>query len=72
MALMLAGGLLLLIQLHGYQHSKYADDFPMNQDDHHHTHAGMKRESSPWSNHPKKFDINNTIPPDIVPKSEGK
>lgn len=69
-ALMLAGGLLLLMQLHGYQHSKYADDFPLNQDDHHHIHEDMQRESSPLSNYPKKFDMNNTLPPDIAPKSD--
>lgn len=29
-----AGFMLLLMQLHGYSHSAYPDDFPMNKDDH--------------------------------------
>ena len=40
--LMATGGLLLLMQLHGYQHSAYSDDFPLNKDDHHHTHKDME------------------------------
>jgi hydrogenase/urease accessory protein HupE len=40
--LMALGGLLLLMQLHGYQHSAYPDDFPLNKDDHHHTHIDME------------------------------
>ncbi len=40
--LMVTGGLLLLMQLHGYQHAKYSDDFPLNKDDHHHTHKDME------------------------------
>lgn len=47
--LMIVGGLLFIHQLHGYQHSVYADDFPLNKDDHAHTHQDMeanKRERS--------------------------
>jgi len=40
--LLLVGGLLFLMQLHSYQHSVYPDDFPLNKDDHHHTHQDMK------------------------------
>jgi hypothetical protein len=32
-ALMIAGALLLLMQLHGYQHTQHSDDFPLNKDD---------------------------------------
>lgn len=39
--LMSVGILLLLMQLHGYQHSTYSDDFPLNKDDHHHIHDAM-------------------------------
>lgn len=39
--LMLIGGLLLLMQLHGYQHTAYSDDFPLNKDDHSHVHEDM-------------------------------
>lgn len=68
--LMLAGGLLLLMQLHGYQHTAYSDDFPLNQDDHHHTHEDIQRASSPLSNYPKKFDFTNTLTPDSAPEPE--
>jgi len=35
------GALLLLMQLHGYMHSRYSDDFPLNKDDHYHVHEDM-------------------------------
>lgn len=44
--LMLAGGLLLLLQLHGYQHSTFADEFPLNRDDHSHAHEDMESAAS--------------------------
>ena len=69
-ALMLAGGLILLMQLHGYQHTAYSDDFPLNQDDHHHTHEDMQRESSPLSNYPKKFNLNQNSFPESVPEQQ--
>ena len=40
-ALMVAGGLLFLMQMHGYQHTRYRDDFPLNKDDHYHVHQDM-------------------------------
>ena len=40
-SLMVAGLFLLAFQLHGYAHTKYTDDFPMNKDDHFHTHQDM-------------------------------
>lgn len=42
--LMVVGGGLLLMQLHGYQHTAYPDDFPLNKDDHHHTHGAIEAE----------------------------
>lgn len=39
--LIIAGGLLLLMQLHGYQHTSYPDDYPLNKDDHSHIHKDM-------------------------------
>ena len=38
--LIILGTLLLLMQLHGYQHSAHPDEFPINQDDHLHLHEG--------------------------------
>lgn len=40
-ALMAAGVLLLLMQLHGYQHSQFSEDFPLNKDEHFHVHEDM-------------------------------
>jgi hypothetical protein len=55
--LMILGGLLLLMQLHGYQHSKYSDDFPLNKDDHSHIHEDMESEASELSNYPVKLNL---------------
>jgi hypothetical protein len=40
-ALMIAGVLLLLMQLHGYQHTRFPEDFPLNKDEHFHVHEDM-------------------------------
>lgn len=45
--LMAFGFLLLLMQLHGYQHSTFSDEFPLNKDDHYHVHQDMKAENKP-------------------------
>lgn len=39
--LFVVGALLFLMQLHGYQHTRYSDDFPLNKDDHYHVHEDM-------------------------------
>ncbi|MEA2027938.1 MAG: HupE/UreJ family protein [Campylobacterota bacterium] len=41
-ALMLVGFLLLLMQLHGYQHSVNAQEFGFNEDAHYHIHQDMQ------------------------------
>lgn len=55
--LMFAGILLLLMQLHGYQHAQHPDDFPLNQDDHHHVHQDIDAKASPLSTYRKKLDL---------------
>lgn len=45
--LMAFGFLLLLMQLHGYLHTEFPDDFPLNKDDHSHVHEDMKIENAP-------------------------
>tara|TARA_B100001564_G_scaffold209203_1_gene176103 strand:+ start:111 stop:938 length:828 start_codon:yes stop_codon:yes gene_type:complete len=40
--LIIVGFMLLLMQLHGYEHTKYPDDYPINQDDHSHVHKDME------------------------------
>jgi len=46
-ALMAAGVLLLLMQLHGYQHTQFTDDFPFNKDEHFQIHENMDRNRDP-------------------------
>jgi hypothetical protein len=41
--LMVAGVLLLLMQLHGYQHTRFIDEFPLNKDEHYQIHENMER-----------------------------
>lgn len=53
--LMILGALLLLMQLHNYQHSEYADDFPLNKDDHSHVHDDMRKAESGLSGYKKQF-----------------
>ena len=57
--LLFAGVLLLLMQLHGFHHTKYPDDFPLNTDDHHHVHEAMKKESSPLADYPKRLNLDS-------------
>ena len=45
--LMLLGGMLLLLQLHGYQHSAFSEEFPVNRDDHYHAHEAMQDAETP-------------------------
>ncbi len=45
--LMFVGGLLLLMQLHGYIHTKYGEEFPISKDDHYHAHQAMDEEIAP-------------------------
>tara|TARA_B100001559_G_scaffold181610_1_gene151932 strand:- start:1335 stop:2207 length:873 start_codon:yes stop_codon:yes gene_type:complete len=49
--LMLAGFFLLNMQLHGYQHSTYIDEFPFNEDEHSHIHEDWSYESGTMDNH---------------------
>jgi hypothetical protein len=65
--LMIVGGLLLLMQLHGYQHSRYPDDFPLNADDHFHIHQDMNI-STPLSEYPKRLNLDVTR--DAAPDTE--
>lgn len=53
--LIILGGLLLLMQLHGYQHSQFPDEFPLNADEHFHIHEDMDAEASPLANYPRKY-----------------
>lgn len=67
--LLFAGGLLLLMQLHSFQHSQYPDDFPLNADDHHHAHEAMEKELSPLADYPKRLNLDSESS-SIAPKPE--
>jgi hypothetical protein len=41
--LVLAGFLLLLMQLHGFMHNRYQDDFGFSEDSHYHSHLNMQQ-----------------------------
>ncbi len=49
--LVLAGFLLFLMQLHGYLHTKYPDDFGFNEDAHFHWHLENDASSEQKNNH---------------------
>lgn len=57
--LMFLGFMLLLMQLHGYQHTQYSDDFPLNKDDHSHIHEDMNAASTPSAleGYQKRFEV---------------
>jgi hypothetical protein len=44
---MALGVLLMVMQLHSYQHSIYSDEFPLNKDDHYHVHEDMQAAKTP-------------------------
>lgn len=46
LGLMFVGTLLLLMQLHGYTHTKFAEEFPISKDDHYHVHQAMDEDIS--------------------------
>ena len=66
--LIILGGLLLLMQLHGYSHTSHPDEYPLNKDDHHHTHQEMLQEQSPLQGYKKRIQIQ----PDTHSHGDGK
>ena len=64
-ALMMAGALLLLMQLHGYQHTQHSDEFPLNKDDHHHVHEDIEAMQSPLSTYEKKLNLDFDLDSDL-------
>lgn len=55
--LLITGGLLFISQIHGFQHSHYADDFPLNRDDHHHAHEDMEQTESALKHYPNRLNL---------------
>lgn len=68
--LVFVGFMLLLLQLHGFQHTKFVEDFPLNKDDHKHIHQDMDAASktSPLEGYERKFDLS----PSVHEHEEGK
>jgi len=50
-AIIFAGFMLLLMQLHGYLHSVNPDEFGFNKDAHHHIHIDMQAEKQKHFKH---------------------
>lgn len=69
--LIVAGGLLLLMQLHGYLHTSYPDDYPLNQDDHSHVHKGMDAVSKPADSGDYYYQEETLGQPDVHSHGEG-
>ena len=70
LSLLFAGGLLFLSQIHGFQHSHYPDDFPLNRDDHHHVHEDMQKAESALKNYPNKLNLENSTNDERQPGDE--
>jgi hypothetical protein len=68
--LVFVGFMLLLLQLHGFQHTKFVEDFPLNKDDHKHIHQDMDAASktAPLEGYERKFDLS----PSVHEHEEGK
>ena len=49
--LILAGFLLFLMQMHGYLHTTYQEDFGFKADEHYHIHEDMRQASEPKHKH---------------------
>jgi hypothetical protein len=66
--LMFIGFMLFLMQLHGHQHAVYSDEFPLNKDDHAHTHqesaATPGEQSDPNDVKPGKPTAPQSLPHD--------
>jgi hydrogenase/urease accessory protein HupE len=62
--LLAAGLLLLLMQLHGYQHTRFAEDFPLNKDEHFEIHQNMERIRDPGT------DAGTNTPQETLPPNQ--
>jgi hypothetical protein len=62
--LLAAGLLLLLMQLHGYQHTRFMDDFPINKDEHFQIHENMERNRDPGT------EVGTNITQETLPQNQ--
>ena len=54
-ALMFAGFMLFLMQMHGYMHTTYEEEFGFNKDEHHHIHEDMNMAKQKSYQHSSPF-----------------
>jgi hypothetical protein len=69
--LVIVGGLLFLHQLHGYQHTELADNFPINTDDHLHIHEDMEAKSNILDRYPRRIITPQPSLQDPAPHEHG-
>jgi hypothetical protein len=69
--LVIVGGLLFLHQLHGYQHTVLADNFPINRDDHSHIHEDMEAKSNILDRYPRRIITPQPSLQDQAPHEHG-
>lgn len=56
--LLFIGGLLFLMQLHGYQHTVFNEEFPINRDDHHHAHEEIDAaQTNALDDYPRRINL---------------
>jgi len=73
--LIFSGMVLFLFQMHGYQHTAYPDEFPLNKDDHYHVHEKMGgSKPSALGGYQKRLGIDQSKPAPTKPSthSHGK
>ena len=69
--LMFIGFMLFLMQLHGYQHSIYSEEFPLNKDDHAHIHQDLETSASGRSESKVVSADQSHTTPQSVPHDHG-
>lgn len=70
--LIFVGFLLLLMQLHGYQHTRHPDEYPLNKDDHAHVHEDMAAPQSAAPSALQGYDKKINLSPDVHNHGDGQ
>ncbi len=71
-SLLFLGGLLFLMQLHGYQHMQYSDEYPLNRDDHYHIHADWDEKSNPLQYYENKSIFSEDSSPNTTDSEQSE
>jgi hypothetical protein len=70
--LIFVGFLLLLMQLHGYQHTSHPDEYPLNKDDHAHVHEDMAASKNPAPSVLQGYEKKINLSPDVHSHGDGQ